>query len=133
SDHVVGSIEYAVQTFGSSLIMVLGHSHCGAVTAAVEAVTQHTAAGSRIASIVESIRPAVESVRNAPDLLEASIDAHVRAVTSELARDTAFDELIASGSLAVVGAEYHLETGLVEILTQAAPTPAQRSSVPVSE
>ncbi|MDQ6930557.1 MAG: carbonic anhydrase, partial [Candidatus Eremiobacteraeota bacterium] len=50
SDHVVGSIEYAVQTFGSSLIMVLGHSHCGAVTAAVEAVTQHNAAGSRIAS-----------------------------------------------------------------------------------
>lgn len=123
SDHVVGSIEYAVQTFGSCLILVLGHSHCGAVTAAVQAVTQHKAVTGRIASIVDSIRPAVERVRDEDAMLEAAIGAHVRAVTAELAADAAFAAPIASGKLAVVGAEYHLETGLVEILTKEFATP----------
>lgn len=135
SDHVIGSIEYAVQTFGSSLVMVLGHSHCGAVTATVEAVLEDkpVPVGSRVSAIVESIRPAVESVRTEPNVLEAAIKAHVRAVTQELQNDNGLKASIDAGKLAVVGAEYHLGTGMVQIVTSGAPTPPQQSTAPAAE
>ena len=133
SDHVIGSLEYAVQTFGSSLIMVLGHSHCGAVTATVEAVLEDKPVSSRVSTIVESIRPAVESVRTETNVLEAAIKAHIRSVTAKLQNDEVLKASIDAGKLAIVGAEYHLGTGLVQIVTSGAPTPPQRSTVPAAE
>ncbi|MDP9018224.1 MAG: carbonic anhydrase [Candidatus Eremiobacteraeota bacterium] len=117
NDHVIGSVEYALEMFGSSLVMVLGHSNCGAVTAAVDSVQNGHQPPSRIATIVDAIRPSVESVRGENDLLEAAIAQNVRNVTTDL---QTMDPLIATartqGRLAVVGAEYHLSTGLVTVL-----------------
>lgn len=117
NDHVVGSVEYAVETFGSPLVMVLGHSNCGAVTAAVEAVRDGSAPKSRIATIVDAIRPCVDSVAGKPDVLEAAIAQNVRTVTSALAQ---MQPIVTSarerGTLAVVGAEYHLSSGLVSMV-----------------
>ncbi|GAC1354613.1 MAG: carbonic anhydrase [Vulcanimicrobiaceae bacterium] len=117
NDHIIGSVEYALAMFGSSLVMVLGHSNCGAVTAAVDSVLHGGRPPSRIATIIDEIRPAVESVRAGDDVLEAAIAQNVRNVTAALQK---MDPLIATartqGRLAVVGAEYHLSTGLVTML-----------------
>ncbi len=80
-DHVIGSVEYAIETFGCPLVMVLGHSNCGAVTAAVEAVVNGRPVASRIATIVDAIRPNVELVRHHDDVLQAAIAQNVRTVT----------------------------------------------------
>jgi carbonic anhydrase len=117
NDHVIGSIEYAIETFGCPLVMVLGHSNCGAVTAAVDSVVRQNRPPARIATIVDAIRPSVELVRNEADLLEASIAQNVRNVTRTLQH---MQPLITAarkaGRLAVVGAEYHLSTGNVSTL-----------------
>src|SRR4029077_6133500 len=112
-----GSMEYAIETFKCSLVMVLGHSNCGAVTAAVDSVLMNRQAASRIATIVDAIRPSVQRVREQTNVLDSAIAQNVRDVTSALQQ---MQPLIASaratGRLAVVGAEYHLATGLVSIL-----------------
>ena len=114
NDHVIGSIEYAIETFGCPLVMVLGHSNCGAVTAAVDAVVHQRRPPARIATIVDAIRPNVELVRNAADLLEAAIAQNVRAVTTTLQQtQPLITAARKAGRLAVVGAEYHLSTGNV--------------------
>lgn len=117
NDHIIGSIEYAVETFGSPLMMVLGHSNCGAVTAAVESVLHNRAVPSRIATIVDAIRPSVQSVRGEEDVLEAAIAENVRSVTATLQQtEPIISAARAKGNLAVVGAEYHLSHGLVSTL-----------------
>lgn len=114
NDHVIGSVEYAVETFGCSLVMVLGHSNCGAVTAAVDAVLHGRTAPSRIASIVDAIRPAVEEVRDRDNVIEAAVEQNVRSVTSVLQEaPPIISAARKQGRLAVVGAEYHLSTGRV--------------------
>jgi carbonic anhydrase len=117
NDHVIGSIEFAIETFGCPLVVVLGHSNCGAVTAAVDAVVRQIRPPARIATIVDTIRPNVELVRDQSDLLGAAIAQNVRSVTSTLQQT---QPVIAAarkaGRLAVVGAEYHLSTGTVSTL-----------------
>ena len=121
NDHVVGSIEYAVGMFGSPLVVVLGHSSCGAVTAAVGATIRGEAVASpAIAEIVESIRPAVESVRHEEDVLEAAIGAHVRSVVAELRESQPIlRPAIERNELRIVGAEYHLGSGRVTLMEEA--------------
>jgi carbonic anhydrase len=117
NDHVIGSVEYAIETFGCALVMVLGHSNCGAVTAAVDAVVHQRRAPARIATIVDAIRPNVEIVRNEPDLLEAAIAQNVHSVTATLQQtQPLITAARKAGLLAVVGAEYHLSTGNVSTL-----------------
>jgi carbonic anhydrase len=117
NDHVIGSVEYAIETFGCSLVMVLGHSNCGAVTAAVDAVVNRRTAKSRIATIVDAIRPSVDRVQGRDDMLEAAIAENVRSVTSALQQaQPIVSAARAEGRLAVVGAEYHLSTGIVSTL-----------------
>jgi carbonic anhydrase len=117
NDHVIGSVEYAIETFGCALVMVLGHSNCGAVTAAVDAVVHQRRAPARIATIVDAIRPNVEIVRNEADLLEAAIAQNVRSVTATLQQtQPLITAARKAGRLAVVGAEYHLSTGNVSTL-----------------
>jgi carbonic anhydrase len=117
SDHVIGSVEYAVETFGCSLAMVLGHANCGAVTAAVESVVKHRPVPARIATIVDAIRPSVELVSGQADLLDAAIAQNVRATTSSLQQmQPIIAAARANGRLAVIGAEYQLSTGLISIL-----------------
>jgi len=134
NDHVIGSIEYAVEMFGSSLIMVVGHSQCGAVTATVDSILHGTTVNSRVNALIDSIRPAIENVSRDENMLEAAIAANIRHVARELEGCMPIiAPAIAAGRLGVVGAEYHLETGLVSVITQAVPKQSGRSPAHAAE
>jgi carbonic anhydrase len=119
---LVGSVEFAASTFGSPLVMVLGHTRCGAVAAAVDAMRGEGATPSaNIGDIVERIRPAVQEVLR-PDLardelLIQATRANVRSSVRQLrAASRMLEQLIAADRLTVVGAEYSLETGEVRLV-----------------
>jgi carbonic anhydrase len=117
-DHAIGSIEYAVEHLHVPLIVVLGHTRCGAVTAAAEAGE----ASGRIAHIVEAIRPAIEEARReAPpqDVVEAAICINVRRTVDRLRQsEPILARLAQAGELALLGASYDLETGKVWLLEE---------------
>lgn len=118
----VGSVEFAAAQFGTRLVVVLGHSYCGAVAATVAELQRPTANQSRnIQSIVDRIRPGVEELlatelRHQPEaLIQAAVRANVRAAANQLRYGSPILEgLIEHEGLLVVGAEYSLETGVVE-------------------
>ncbi|CAG0908099.1 unnamed protein product [Cyprideis torosa] len=120
----VGSVEFAVEQFGTRLVMVLGHSHCGAVAATLSAIKAGAAPGSRnINSIVDRIRPSVETLLEAPGdiddetLTNLGVRANVRASVSHLSHGSQLIEnYVQNEGLIVVGAEYSLATGEVEFL-----------------
>jgi carbonic anhydrase len=117
----VGSVEFAAARFGTRLVVVMGHSQCGAVTAAVEDVLGRGSNQSRhLRSIVDRIRPSVQSVlagrdgSDADALLRDAVRANVRASVDHLRHGSELlEELIRHDGLMVVGAEYALETGIV--------------------
>jgi carbonic anhydrase len=118
----VGSVEFAAARFGTRLVVVLGHTQCGAVSATLEELQRPTGSHSRnIQSIVERIRPAVAGLldtelRHQPHaLMQAAVRANVRAAAHQLRYGSSILEaLIEREGLLVVGAEYSLETGVVE-------------------
>lgn len=118
----VGSVEFAVEQFGSPLVVVLGHTRCGAIQATLDQLRDPTRPPTPgLSSIVDRIRPAFDgllSVEVSPDpltLLKNAVRANVVQATRKL-HDSS--ELLAdrvrSGDLLVVGAEYQLETGVVD-------------------
>lgn len=124
----IGSVEFAAEKFGTKLVVVLGHSHCGAVTACVEAlINPEQNYSPNLQSIVDRIRPSVYNLHelatangqdvDADELLDRSISANVRMSVSQLKHGSrALEDLTNSGQLLVVGAEYDLETGKVLFL-----------------
>ncbi len=113
-DIVLGSIEYPVSVLGAPLVLVLGHTRCGAVTLAVEGGE----ARGRMASIVEALVPAVASNRNQTgDMVYNVVKANVLGTVNRLidCRPILY-EAVRRGDLKIVGGIYHLETGLVEFL-----------------
>jgi carbonic anhydrase len=115
---IIGSIEFAASEFGSRLIVVMGHTRCGAVTATVREI--ETGAGSaskNIRSITQRIAPHIEQLLRAgggEGMLREAVRANVQASADHLRHGSAIlEELVASGRLVVVGAEYELETGMV--------------------
>jgi carbonic anhydrase len=119
----VGSVEFAAELFGIRLAVVLGHTHCGAVTATLQALRQpehHVSPNLR--AIVDRIRPAVEPLLGAPatsetDLLAAAVRANVRASVQQLRHGSMLlERRIERDGLLIVGAEYCLETGAVALL-----------------
>jgi carbonic anhydrase len=121
----IGSVEFAAERFGTRLVVVLGHSQCGAVNATLEELRRPTETQSRnLRSIVDRIRPAVEGLLAAPgqdeeSLVRAAIRANVRAATNQLRHGSEIIErLSARDGLLVVGAEYSLESGLVNVLDE---------------
>ncbi len=118
----IGSIEFAAERFGTRLVVVLGHSQCGAILATLEELKQPRENKSRnLSSIVDRIQPAVEPLlttelrhdHNA--LVENAIRANVRISTSHLRHGSEIlEQLIQKNGLLVVGAEYSLETGVVD-------------------
>jgi carbonic anhydrase len=118
----VGSVEFAAAKFGTPLVVVLGHSRCGAIEATLDELRQPAGLRSRnLRSIVNRIRPSVEALfatelRNDPEALaREAIKANVRASVDHLRHGSeVLEELAASSGLRIVGAEYSLETGLVE-------------------
>jgi len=118
----VGSVEFAVERFGAPLVVVLGHTNCGAIRTTLEELELPNASRSpNLASIVDRIRPSVESllesgVADDPVTLSAlAVRANVRASANHLRHGSAvLEEKIRTEDLKVVGAEYSLETGRVE-------------------
>jgi carbonic anhydrase len=118
----VGSVEFAAARFGTRLVVVLGHSQCGAVLATLDELQRPTANHSRhLHSIVDRIRPSVEpllatGLRADHDaLVHDAVRANVRASANHLRHGSdVLERLIAHEGLVVVGAEYSLETGVVD-------------------
>lgn len=118
----VGSVEFAAAQFGTRLVIVLGHTQCGAITATLNELQQPTENQSRnLRSIVDRIRPAVEpllatELRHDPDALARhAVRANILASASHLRHGSEIlEQLIQTDGLLVVGAEYSLETGVVD-------------------
>src|SRR6186713_565225 len=118
----IGSVEFAAGKFSTRLVVVLGHSRCGAVEATLDALQQPSVPRARhLYSIVDRVRPSVEALlatdlRHDPDaLIRDAVRANVRVSASQLRHGSdLLESLIAREGLIVVGAEYSLETGLVD-------------------
>ena len=118
----IGSVEFAAERFHTRLVVVLGHSQCGAIEATLEQLQRPTENQSRnLHSIVDRVRPAVEGLletglRHDPEaLLHQAVRSNVRASANQLRHGSEIlEQLIHGNGLRVVGAEYSLETGIVE-------------------
>ena len=118
----IGSVEFAAARYGTRLVVVLGHSQCGAILATVEELQRPTANQSRyLRSIVDRVRPSVEpllatELRHDPSaLVKQAVRANIRVSANHLRHGSELlEQLIQSDGLLVVGAEYSLETGVVE-------------------
>jgi carbonic anhydrase len=118
----VGSVEFAAERFGTRLIVVLGHSKCGAIAATLEELARPAKDQSKnLRSIVDRIRPSVEGLlgkkrKNFTKALAAKAGrANIRASADHLRHGSEIlEQLIRKKGLLVVGAEYSLETGLVD-------------------
>ena len=119
---LIGSVELATGKFGARLVVVLGHTGCGAVDATLDALQDSRESRSKyINSIVEYIRPSVEELLasgeeyNRDTLMEKAIRSNVRTTVDGLRHGSeTLERLILEDGLQVVGAEYSLETGVVE-------------------
>ncbi len=118
----IGSVEFAAAQFGTRLVVVLGHSQCGAVSATLSELRRPTADQSRnLRSIVDRIRPSVETLldtelRDDPEaLMHQAVRANIRASVNQLRHGSdILEQLIQTDNLMIVGAEYSLETGSVD-------------------
>ena len=115
---VKGSVEYAVAELKVPLVMVLGHSNCGAVKAAVQHIDDHHDLPGSLDDLVNLIKPAVELVRNQPgDLLTNAIRANVELGVERLkGLEPILAGPVRAGKLKVVGATYDLATGRVKLM-----------------
>ena len=114
---VLGSLEFGVAELKIPLLMVMGHTKCGAVKATLEAVEQHTEAPASIAYLVKSIKPAIDQAsRQAGYTLDTCIDTNVRLTVNRLRKTPILADAVAQGQLLIVGACYHLDTGAVELI-----------------
>ncbi|GAA4964302.1 carbonic anhydrase [Kineococcus glutinatus] len=112
SPPVLGSLQYGVAHLGVPLLVVLGHSACGAVQATCDAVAAGAGpSGTAIDSLVDAIRPAAE--RAAAAGLDAAVRANVEDVVADLGGDELLAAAAAAGRLRIVGAVYDLATGEV--------------------
>jgi carbonic anhydrase len=120
---LVGSVEFAAATFGTRLVVVMGHSACGAIRATLDFIQQKGSVPTEnIRDILDRCRPAVESVVQAAGsdadkgrLLHESVRANVRQSCAHLRHGSRLlERLIREEGMWVVGAEYSLETGQVD-------------------
>jgi carbonic anhydrase len=118
----IGSVEFAADRFGTRLVVVLGHSGCGAIAATIEELTRPVENQSRnLRSIVDRVRPSIEPLlatelkHDLNALARDAVRANVRASASHLRHGSEIlENLIQRDGLLVVGAEYSLETGIVQ-------------------
>jgi carbonic anhydrase len=118
----VGSVEFAAARYDTRLVVVLGHSQCGAIVATLEELRRPTENQSRnLRAIVDRVRPSVEGLlgtdlrRDLDALVEQAVRINIRASADHLRHGSeVLEQLIRDDGLLVVGAEYSLETGVVE-------------------
>jgi len=113
-DFAVGSIEYGVNVLGANLVLILGHSNCSAVNAALK----NMKFDNHIQEIVNAIQPAIIATKGETEnLLEKTTKANVKIIEEKL---KSYKPLLAklqeTGILRILGAYYHLESGKVEFL-----------------
>ncbi len=118
----IGSIEFAAKQFGTRLVVVLGHSNCGAIIATLRELTLKDSHRSpNLRAIVDRVRPALEPVLEEHSdvddeaVINACVRANVRASVEQLQHGSLIlEELIDAGDLQIVGAEYSIETGDID-------------------
>lgn len=116
----VGSVEFAAERFGTRLVVVLGHSQCGAILATVEELRRPTERQSRnLRAIVDRVRPSVEGLLGAglehDALVRQAVRANIRVSANHLRHGSEIlEHLMLHDGLLVVGAEYSLDTGIVD-------------------
>jgi carbonic anhydrase len=118
----VGSVEFAAERFHTRLVVVLGHSECGAIMATIEELGRPESSRSRnLRSIVDRIRPSVEDLlateigHHTETLVRQAVRANIRSSAAHLRHGSEIlEQLIQSQGLLVVGAEYSLDTGIVD-------------------
>ena len=118
----VGSVEFAAARFGTRLVVVLGHSQCGAIVATLEELRRPTANQSlNLQFIVDCVRPSLEGLltaavhRDVDALVAEGVRLNIRASANHLRHGSRIlEQLIQEEGLLVVGAEYSLETGVVD-------------------
>jgi carbonic anhydrase len=119
----IGSVEFAAERYGTRLVVVMGHSHCGAIAATVEGMqpTEQAPRSRNLLSITDRIAPVVaplmntELARDRAALLRAATRANVAASADHLRHGSRLlEDLRLQNGLLVVGAEYDLETGVVD-------------------
>ena len=123
----VGSVEFAASRFGTRLVVVMGHSQCGAITATLEELQGRATTNSKnLRSIVDRVRPSVEPLLATragadPDsLISEAVRANVRVSVDHLRHGSVLlEQLIRDNGLMIVGAEYSLETGVVDFFENA--------------
>mgnify|MGYP000152001807 FL=1 len=112
----LGSLEFGAAVLGTKVIMVLGHTSCGAVNATVDALQKGNSLPGHIAGLVTSMKPGIEPIMKTagPDLQQRAVVANVQANVRRLQTEKPIlGEMVASGKLRVVGAYYDLPTGKV--------------------
>lgn len=122
----IGSIEFAASQFGTRLVVVLGHSNCGAVIATLkELALEQTHRSPNLRAIVDRVRPAVEPILGAHQqsdeetLTGAAVRANIHASVEKLSHGSLIlEQLTNDGELSIVGAEYSIETGKVEFFVE---------------
>ncbi|MFL1732078.1 carbonic anhydrase [Moraxella oculi] len=126
----IGSIEFAADKFGTQLVVVLGHSHCGAVTACVEALMNPEQCYSpNLQSIVDRIRPSVYNLHEIAtagdreigmdEFIDRAVRANVRMSVSQLKHGSRIlEDMVSAGRLMIVGAEYDVATGRVNFFSE---------------
>lgn len=119
----VGSVEFAAARFHTRLVVVLGHSRCGAILATLESLQSPAGlqASRNLRSIVDRVRPSLQPLLDTPlandadSLVHHAVRANIRASANHLRHGSQLlEQLIQDDGLSVVGAEYSLETGIVD-------------------
>lgn len=131
----IGSVEFAAERFGTALVVVLGHSQCGAICATLDELEKPAESRSHnLTSIVDRIRPIVEplldtELRHDKDaLIHSSVMANIRASVNQLHHSSSIlERLVEEGRLMIVGAHYSLDTGEVEFFDQSRNDNRQRN------
>ncbi len=118
----IGSVEFACQHFGTQLVVVLGHSHCGAINATVDALMgDPDNLSPNVASIVDRVTPAVlpivkrNSYKDKDDLVHQAMRANIeQSVNGLQMRSRILRSMVDRGQIKIIGAEYSIETGAVD-------------------
>jgi carbonic anhydrase len=115
-DADLASIEYAVEHLGVPLVVVEGHSNCGAVQATIDSVQTGTALPGHLNTLVDAIKPAVTSQAKGEGLIDRAVDANVRNVVAKVSADDIVGDLVKAGKVKVVGGRYDLASGEFKLL-----------------
>lgn len=123
---LVGSVEFSAMQHGARLVIVLGHTRCGAVQATVGEIKQPSGNLSpNLSAIVKQIQPTVQALINdglgedEANLISSATRANIQASVTKLTQNSeVLRDLVTNDGLRIIGAEYSLETGIVEFFSE---------------